>query len=187
MHRTASTIRDRERATLSRQRDHRADGERAREQRDRARPIRRRNPSGDHVHRRGKHRGLTDAERDASGDEHRERINAAGGVSAVKIDHPKHRAAEHDLAAVRFASAPLAAMNARYPMKNDESTQPLAVSVQPNCACIGIAATEMFVRSMYEMRTAAPQSSTTLYHAGQRRWLRENGARSHRSKSTSES
>src|SRR5689334_25233030 len=54
-------------------------------------------------------------------------------------------------------------------MKNDESTQPFVVSDHPNCACIGIAATEMFVRSMYEISTAAPHRNTTPYHTGHRR------------------
>ena len=49
-------------------------------------------------------------------------------------------------------------------MKNDESTQPFVVSLHPNACCIGIAATERFVRSMYEMKTAAPQSRTTVSH-----------------------
>src|SRR5574338_1473531 len=53
-------------------------------------------------------------------------------------------------------------------MKNDDRTNPLVVSVHPNCSFIGIAATEMFVRSMYEMKTAAVQSTTTECHGFQR-------------------
>src|SRR5512146_1615971 len=58
----------------------------------------------------------------------------------------------------------------------DESTHPLAVCVHPNCACIEMHATEMLVRSMYEMSTAAPHNNTTLYHAGQRRAATAAGA-----------
>ena len=38
------------------------------------------------------------------------------------------------------------------------------VSVQPNCSFIAIDATEILVRSMYAIKTAALQSSTTVYH-----------------------
>ncbi len=47
-------------------------------------------------------------------------------------------------------------------MKKDERTKPLVVSLHLNSSCIAIDATEMFVRSRYEMNTAAKQSRTTV-------------------------
>jgi hypothetical protein len=38
----------------------------------------------------------------------------------------------------------------------------LVVSVHENSSCIAIDATEMLVRSIYEMKTAAKQSRTTV-------------------------
>src|SRR5690349_20946049 len=57
-------------------------------------------------------------------------IIAAGGVSAVNIDHHRTAAPRMTFPPYRFARAPLAAMKARYPTKNDDSTQPFAVSLQ---------------------------------------------------------
>ena len=73
---------------------------------------------------------------------------AAAGVRKVKMDHQRTAAPSTNLPPNRLASQPLGTINSMYPIKKDDNTSPLVVSLQPYSACIAIIATEIFTRSM---------------------------------------